>query len=422
MNNELYQAQYFKFMHINYPTLMYNDILLILSEKYNPNKIYYSLKKFNNFKNNYTQAKQNNIKNENYLDKVEVKGKKLLISSHKYIDKDEVEHSIKIFGTKKSLENLSNNYFSQYFLDSTYKCIPNNLGYKALLLIIGYNTSNDNFELCSAILLTHEDNETLSELYYYLKLIWKFNPLRITYDFAQGNIKAINNVFQDKDNNIVIIPCLFHLVQAWWKKMSKLGFRKKEYKKKTQLLMLNLKLLPFMTYKNAKDFYDKIKDSYNTDYSTFFDYFEQTWLDPEEENKSIYPFRLWKYEGKINLNTNRSELISQKSLEDYIFLSNNACESLNHLINSLIAINQNVSITRFEIILKTLFIRMEAIDNQNQDLQQIERKRQFSDLLMDLIKLGYGKKKGLVKENEFKLIKKFKEEKYIFKLTFSNNN
>ena len=64
MNNELYQAKYFKFMHINYPTLMYNDILLILSEKYNPNKIYYSLKKFNNFKNNYTKAKQNNIKNE----------------------------------------------------------------------------------------------------------------------------------------------------------------------------------------------------------------------------------------------------------------------------------------------------------------------------------------------------------------------
>ena len=63
MNNELYQAQYFKFMHINYPTLMYNDIFLIISEKYNPNKIYYSLKKFNNFKNNYTQAIHNNIKN-----------------------------------------------------------------------------------------------------------------------------------------------------------------------------------------------------------------------------------------------------------------------------------------------------------------------------------------------------------------------
>ena len=50
-------------------------------------------------------------------------------------------------------------------------------------------------------------------------------------------------------------------------------------------------------------------------------------------------------------------------------------------------------ISRFEVILKTLFIRMEAIYNHNQDLEHIERKRQFSVLLMDLIKLGYGKKK-----------------------------
>ena len=32
------------------------------------------------------------------------------------------------------------------------------------------------------------------------------------------------------------------------------------------------------------------------------------------------------------------------------------------------------------------------------------------------------KKKGLVKANEFKLIKNFKDENSIFKLTFSNNN
>ena len=79
-------------------------------------------------------------------------------------------------------------------------------------------------------------------------------------------------------------------------------------------------------------------------------------------------------------------------MEDYIFLSNNACESLNHLINSLIAINQNVNISRFAVILKTLFIRMGAVDNQNQDVEHIEIKRQFSDLLLDLIKLGNGKK------------------------------
>ena len=46
-------------MHINYPTLAYKDILLNLSGKYNPNKFYYSLKKFNNLKmNNNNKEKQ----------------------------------------------------------------------------------------------------------------------------------------------------------------------------------------------------------------------------------------------------------------------------------------------------------------------------------------------------------------------------
>ena len=148
-----------------------------------------------------------------------------------------------------------------------------------------------------------------------------------------------------------------------------------------------------MPYKNALEFYCKIKEIYNVEYSNFFDYFEHTWLDPEEEDKSTYPFGLWKYEGKIDLESSRSELISKKCFEDYVFLSNNACESLNHLINSLIDINHNVSISRFEIILKTLFIRMDSIDNQNQNLEHIERKRQFSDVLMDLLKCGYGKKR-----------------------------
>jgi hypothetical protein len=38
MNNELFQKHYFKYMHQNNPTLLYNDILLILSEKYHPKK------------------------------------------------------------------------------------------------------------------------------------------------------------------------------------------------------------------------------------------------------------------------------------------------------------------------------------------------------------------------------------------------
>ena len=45
MNKEEYQTQFFKYIHINYPPLLYNDILLLMSEKYHPTKIYYTLKK-----------------------------------------------------------------------------------------------------------------------------------------------------------------------------------------------------------------------------------------------------------------------------------------------------------------------------------------------------------------------------------------
>ena len=176
---------------------------MLIAEKYHPT--FYSLKKFNNFKNNFNAIKHKNVKTNLYINNIEINGKKLLISSYNYLDNEDNEHIIKIFGTKISMSNLSNKSFTHFFVDSTYRCVPNNFTYKALLLIIGCNNSlNDKFELCSAILLSHEDPETLSELYYYLNLIWKFEPKRITYDFAQGNIKAINKVFGNKNEKYLV--------------------------------------------------------------------------------------------------------------------------------------------------------------------------------------------------------------------------
>ena len=83
----------------------------------------------------------------------------------------------------------------------------------------------------------------------------------------------------------------------------------------------------------------------------------------------------WKYEEKVDLESSRTELLSKKCFEDYVFLSNNACESLNHLINSLIAINHNVTISRFEIILKTLFIRIDSIDNIKSKFRAYRKKK-----------------------------------------------
>ena len=75
---------------------------------------------------------------------------------------------------------------------------------KALLLIVGYNSLYDIFELCCVVLLSAENTELLIELYDHIKNVYKFNLRLITYDYALANIQAINIVF--KSLEIEIIP------------------------------------------------------------------------------------------------------------------------------------------------------------------------------------------------------------------------
>ena len=67
---------------------------------------------------------------------------------------------------------LNNIKITQYFIDSTYRCVPlNYVNTKALLLIVGYNSQYDIFELCCAILLSAENTELLIELYDNIKKV-----------------------------------------------------------------------------------------------------------------------------------------------------------------------------------------------------------------------------------------------------------
>ena len=197
----------------------------------------------------------------------------------------------RLFGTKESLKLLKEEKSTQFFIDSTYRCVPSNYNNtKALLLIVCYNSFADRFDLCCAILLSHENGELLIELYNHLKNIYKFSPKLTTYDFALTNIQAVNIVFQS--TNIEIIPCFFHLVQIWWKKASILGLRKKQFKKSTIFLIFNLKLLPFLKEKDAIIFYKKLKEVVGKEkYEDFYEYFESTWLAIEDNKKSKFEFK-----------------------------------------------------------------------------------------------------------------------------------
>lgn len=102
------------------------------------------------------------------------------------------------------------------------------------------------------------------------------------------------------------------------------------------------------------------------------------------ENKSKYKFSIWSYFGKFEFNGNNNKLVNEDILEEKVFFSNNCCESLNHLINSYIAVNNKVSFLRFEEIIKNLFIRMEC--GHSRELQNVDRiqiKRKMSDVFLD---------------------------------------
>ena len=54
-------------------------------------------------------------------------------------------------------------------------------------------------------------------------------------------------------------------------------------------------------------------------------------------------FDIWSYHDKFKMESSNKNLISFGKLEDNFFFSNNCCESLNHLINSYIVVNNKVS-------------------------------------------------------------------------------
>ena len=60
-----------------------------------------------------------------------------------------------------------------------------------------------------------------------------------------------------------------------------------------------------------------------------------------------------------------SKLLKNLLFVEYIFCSNNACKSINNLLNNFIQINSKISLDKFETIIKILFIRLEKNRNNN---------------------------------------------------------
>ena len=89
-----------------------------------------------------------------------------------------------------------------------------------------------------------------------------------------------------------------------------------------------------MELNNARNFYLKIKNYFNeVQFSSFYKYIEETWLNLEDDEYTKFDFKLWSYINKFSFsNTRNKVLISESALNKYIFISNNCCESINNLI------------------------------------------------------------------------------------------
>ena len=88
-------------------------------------------------------------------------------------------------------------------------------------------------------------------------------------------------------------------------------------------------------------------------------FLKKPWIKLNENYNVKFDYDLWSYFGKYYFKANRKKLINDSILNEYVFGSNNACESLNNLINNFIQIDSKVGLDKFETIIKTLIIRLE---------------------------------------------------------------
>ena len=424
MEDAFHQKIYFQYTFSTYPTLSYNQIVLNLVEKYNVKKIHYNLNSFNVFKTNFNKKKFVNKSVEEKLRDIKLYGKNLCVCKFEYLD---VKHKdtnkiFYVFATQYSLSLLNSPDINQYFTDCTYKCVPNDLkGKYSLLVLMGYNFKSDKFQLILIALLSNEDTDIYVNLYNFLYNTYNFEPKRITFDFALGNLNAIKKVYGSVEN-ITIVPCFFHLTQAWWKNANKCGLRKSSFINDAKCMIFNLQMIAFMDYKSAREYYNLIKEEYpdtTEEYMNFYHYFEKNWLSLENPLESKYEFNLWSYYEKFNFKGNKKKLISEGNLQEYVNFTNNGVESFNHLLNGIINHNNKVSFAKFEELIKYVFIRMEGSKDIN-NINGYEEKTLISDILKELIDIGYGKNNKLIKRGDLKKLKSIHKLDDIYKLTFEN--
>jgi hypothetical protein len=133
------------------------------------------------------------------------------------------EEKLIFFGSKNMYDNFINIDIKQYFIDITYKIIPNKFKPYKLLTIKGFDTKKLQIVLYGLFCIKYEDSQSLYYAFKYLKDFFEFTPkiVNINFSLALSNALSSPNLFDEKP---IIVKCFFHFTQSLHKKMKNISF------------------------------------------------------------------------------------------------------------------------------------------------------------------------------------------------------
>ena len=130
---------------------------------------------------------------------------------------EEREEQIIAFGTKETLKNLDKNNNKEFFIDSTFRIIPNKYKPYKLLTISTYNQKDNLVKFCCFIEYKFQDIISYERIIGFLKEHYNFFPTIIHTDYEFALYKAFDNK-NLYEKGVTHIFCYFHYIKAIKKK------------------------------------------------------------------------------------------------------------------------------------------------------------------------------------------------------------
>ena len=220
------------------------------------------------------------------------------------------EEEVIYFGNANMFDNLYNPNIKQYFLDFTYKIIPNKFKPYRLMTLKGFDFASNSTKLCCLIAIKYEDEKSIFYTLKYLNEYFKFSPKVINIDYSLALYKALRNknLF---NNDCIIIRCFFHFSQALIRKMKQLKIIQKRLSKEGFEILLNIQIICFLKEDLIDDYLNFLKK--NSKEEKLYNYIENYWI---------------KLLGWQSINYYKFiKMIKEEKGLYYLFITNNIIES-----------------------------------------------------------------------------------------------